>query len=146
MSAELRGSRRIGPWGTAARVFVGSAMVAVEFVLGIDAFDALLGLVAFPIATSVFVLIRGRGTSSLRLIGPEGHCVNCAIILAAFLLAPDAALLFYGVSMLVAAVRGDGGCELFALSNLLWRRDDEIACPIFWPIDRAETRTRANLG
>jgi hypothetical protein len=146
MSRGPLGDRRIGPWGTAARVFVGSAMIAVEIVLGIDAVDALLGLVVFPLAVVVIVAIRGLGASPLRLTGAMGHCVNCAIIVSAFVFAPDAALLFYGVSMLVAAVRGSGGCELFALSNWLWRRDDEIACPIFWPIDRAEARDRVNLG
>jgi len=52
--------------------------------------------------------------------------------------------LFYGASMLLAAVRGDAGCEVLAVSNWLLGRDDQIGCLVFWPIDRAERRrTRA---
>jgi hypothetical protein len=45
----------------------------------------------------------------------------------------DAALLFYGASMLLAAARGYAGCEVLALSNWLLRREDQIGCPVFAP-------------
>ena len=48
------------------------------------------------------------------------------------------AFLFSGTSMAVAGVRGDGGCERIAVSNWLWRGDDQIACPVFHPVDVAE--------
>jgi len=51
----------------------------------------------------------------------------------------DAALLFYGTSMLVAAVRGYVGCEVLAVSNWVLRRDDQIGCMLFWPPDTAES-------
>jgi hypothetical protein len=133
-------TRRIGPWGTGARFVAGAAMVTAAIVIGVDTLDALLGLLVFPLAVSALVALRGRNASPLRLTGPEGHCLNCAMIVAAFVVVPVAALLFYGTSMLVAAERGYGGCELFALSNWLWRRDDQIACPVFHPVDAAEAR------
>ena len=145
MSGELWNGRRIGPRGTAARVLVGTAMIATAALFGVGLFDVVLALVVFPIAVALFVAIRGRSAAPLRFTGPVGHCLNCAMILAAFIFATDAALLFYGVSMLVAAVRGSGGCELFAVSNWLWRRDDEIACPFLWPIDRAEPRAGVDV-
>jgi hypothetical protein len=132
--------RRIGPWGTGARAGVGAAMVVGAFIVGVDILDAGLGLVAFPVAVSAFVALRGRSAAPIRLTGPQGHCLNCALILAAFVLVPVAALLFYGTSMLVAAGRGYGGCEVFALSNWLWQRDDQIACPVFHAVDLAERR------
>ena len=52
----------------------------------------------------------------------------------------DAALLFYGGSMLVAAARGIAGCEVLAVSNWLLRRDDEVGCAPFSPLDALETR------
>jgi hypothetical protein len=52
----------------------------------------------------------------------------------------DAALLFYGASMLVAATRGYAGCEVLAVSNWLLRRDDQIGCAPFWPVDAWEAR------
>jgi hypothetical protein len=57
-----------------------------------------------------------------------GFALNAAIFLALYLTpfyAPalaftsDAALIFYGISMLLAALRGYGGCELLAISNWL---------------------------
>lgn len=54
----------------------------------------------------------------------------------------DAALLFYGASMLVAAVRGTAGCEVLAVSNWLLHRDDQIGCALFWPIDHTEASRR----
>jgi hypothetical protein len=54
-------------------------------------------------------------------------------------------LLFYGTSMLLAAVRGYAGCEVLAVSNWLLGRDDQIGCLLFWPIDHAERR-RAHAG
>jgi hypothetical protein len=50
----------------------------------------------------------------------------------------DAALIFYGASMLLKALRGYGGCEVLAVSNWLLRRDDQVGCAVFWPIDRLE--------
>jgi hypothetical protein len=58
----------------------------------------------------------------------------------------DANVAFWGLlglSMLLAAARGDGGCELLAFPNALKRRRDSIGCIIFTPIDRAEARQGA---
>jgi hypothetical protein len=44
-------------------------------------------------------------------------------------------LLFVGLSMVLAALRGYAGCEMLALSNWLLRRTDQIACAVFTPID-----------
>ena len=49
---------------------------------------------------------------------------------------------FYGTSMVLAAVRRAGGCEVTAISNVLLRRDDQIGCAPFGPIDLIE----ANAG
>lgn len=130
--------RPIGPWGTRARVVVGVGMVAGAFVAGVRAVDAEVGLVVVPIAISAVVALRGRNAAPIRLTGMWGHGLNCGLIATAFVVLPVAALLFFGVAMLVAAARGYAGCELFALSNWLWRRDDQIACPLFGPVDAAE--------
>jgi len=45
---------------------------------------------------------------------------------------------FYGTSMLLAAARGYAGCEVLAVSNWLLRRDDQIGCVVFGPVDGAE--------
>ena len=43
-------------------------------------------------------------------------------------------------SMLLAALRGYAGCEVLAVSNWLLRRDDQVGCAVFWPIDQLERR------
>jgi hypothetical protein len=48
------------------------------------------------------------------------------------------ALLFYGASMWLAALRGYAGCEVLAVSNWLLGRDDQVGCALFWPIDQLE--------
>jgi hypothetical protein len=50
----------------------------------------------------------------------------------------DAALIFYGTTMLVAAGRGHPGCEVLAISNWVLGRDDQVGCLLFEPIDRRE--------
>jgi hypothetical protein len=59
------------------------------------------------------------------------------VFLALYLLEPtsDATLIFYGASMLLAALRGYASCEVLAVSNWLLRRDDQVGCAVFWPID-----------
>ena len=54
----------------------------------------------------------------------------------------DAALIFYGASMLLAAARGYAGCEVLAVSNWLLRRDDQVGCVVFWPVDHLERGPR----
>ena len=143
MLARLDTTRSIGPWGTTARVVVGAALLVGAVLIGIGTLDAALGLVVFPLVVLAFVAIRGRDATPVRLTGAGGHCINCAVLVAAFVLLPVAALLFYGISLLVAAARGYGGCEIFAISNWLRRRDDRIGCPVFLPVDRAERRAIA---
>jgi aryl-alcohol dehydrogenase-like predicted oxidoreductase len=67
---------------------------------------------------------------------------NLAVFLALYLLelTSDAALIFYGASMLLAALRGYAGCEVLAVSNWLLRRDDQVGCAVFLPIDHLERR------
>ena len=54
----------------------------------------------------------------------------------------DAALVFYGASMLLAALRGYGGCEVLAVSNWILGRDDQIGCLVLSPVDSAERSLR----
>jgi hypothetical protein len=140
MPGEPATARRIGRWGTAARVVAGAALLAGAAVLGIDVLDALLGLVVFPLAVSAVLALRGWDAPPLRLTGPAACCFVCALGAAGYIFVPEAAFLFLGTGMLIAGARGDVGCELFAVSNLLRRREDQIACPVFDPIDAAERR------
>ena len=146
MATQPKSSRTIGTWGTGARALAGAAALGGAVLVGVDALDAVLGLVVFPLAVVAVLYVRGADASALRLTSPEWCCLNIAMGAAAFILVTEAAMLFVGASMLVAAARGDGGCEVFAVSNWLRNRDDQLACPVFSPIDAAERRAHSTAG
>lgn len=56
------------------------------------------------------------------------------------------ALIFLGVSLIVAGFRGDSGCEVMALPNALFGRRCHLACIVFSPIDGLEKRLSARKG
>jgi hypothetical protein len=109
----------------------------------IEWYDPLLGLVALPTITVFAGLLAGRVSAGpIQFTGPLAICINCLVIVAlvANPYTAGGALLFYGVTLLVAAWRGQPGCEATVFSNLILRRDDQIGCPTFSPIDAAEAR------
>ena len=146
--------RGIGTIGTVARVALGIVLVGDvawgHLTAGFHPAAWAVGLVVFPIILLAWQWLRARrGTGRLQATGPLGFALNAAVFLALYLTplyAPalsftsDAALIFYGTSMLLAAARGYAGCEVLAMSNWLLRRDDQIGCVVFWPIDQAERR------
>jgi len=146
--------RAIGVLGTLARLAVGGWMLAsVIAAFHLDEwYEPVLGLLVFPAIVMLGQWLRLRPTSApLRATGPVGHLVNVAIFVALYLtpqyfpplaFTSDAAVYFYGASMLLAAVRGYAGCEVLALSNWLLRRDDQVGCVLFLPVDAVEARLR----
>jgi hypothetical protein len=48
--------------------------------------------------------------------------------------------IFIGLSVLIAAVRGDAGCEAVAIPNALARRTYPTGCVVYAAIDAAEAR------
>lgn len=140
----MRYERAIGSIGTVGRLAVGAGIVASAFVVGeVRWNEAGLGLVVFPAVLLLMHLIRLHFSQApLRATGPAGYLVNCAA-LTVLLIVPatrDATLLWLGTSMLVAAWRGYAGCESLALSNWLLRRDDQVGCVLFFPLDAWEAR------
>lgn len=151
-----RGHRSIGPWGTAARVLVGAFLIGSvtqgHLSSGFHPWAWVIGLMGFPLV--VVGWQRGRASrhpARLEATGPVGYLVNIAVFLALYLtptyaptlaVTSDAALLFYGTSMLIAATRGYAGCEVLAVSNWVLRRDDQIGCMLFAPVDTAEHSQR----
>jgi hypothetical protein len=141
-------TRRIGPVGTAVRVTVGLGLLylaggADGLSWGVEWYDPVLGLVALPAFTVVLGLVARRyAVRPLRFTGPLGHTLNCALIVAlvANPYTGPTAMLFYGATLLGAASRGVPGCEMTVLSNWILRRDDQVGCPIFSPIDAVEAR------
>jgi hypothetical protein len=138
--------RRIGPWGTVARIGLGSLFLVVAIGRGIDLADWAVALVLLPLSVVVVLALRGRNAPGLRLLGTTGYAINYGVGAVLLLTITTPALIFYGVSMLLAAARGYPGCEILAISNWVTRRDDRMACPIFSPIDGVEARQRRTSG
>src|SRR5262245_31709389 len=88
----------------------------------------------------------GPGTPTrLEATGPLGHALNLAVFLVLYLLEPtsDAALIFYGASLWLAALWGYAGCEVLAASNWLLGRDDQVGCALFCPSTSGNTTEAA---
>jgi len=156
--------RQIGTIGTISRAILGFLFL---FGLGIpggvttvhgqyqyrfDVISVILGAVVFPAAVLAWHwwAVR-RHSTPLRATGTVATTINLLVLLALFLIpfyAPrlyaisTGAAVFYGASMLLAAVRGKAGCEVTAISNWILSRDDQVGCPVFTPIDSLERRPK----
>ena len=77
-------------------------------------------------------------------MGPPGHVLGMAIMLLLMVppMVDGAALVFYGVAMLISAARGHASSELTAVSNVVLARDDQVGCDMLTPLDLAEQRLR----
>lgn len=142
--------RKIGPIGTTARIVVGAlllgSVVQGHLARGFHLSAWALGLVGIPAVLVGLQWLRARRTSTrLEATGPVGHVLNLAVFLVLYLLEPtsDAALIFYGASMWLVALRGYAGCESLAVSNWLLGRDDQVGCALFWPVDQLEQHRTA---
>ena len=141
--------RAIGPIGTIARIATGLwllSLVGWAAARGdLQIHEVVLGLVGLPTIVMLVVVASQRvlGTSAyLRATGPIGTLVNLSMIVALFAIpwTSEIAYFFYGVPMFLAAWRGYPGCEMLAISNLVLRRQDELGCPWFYPVDVFEER------
>ena len=149
-----RPHRDIGPIGTAARLVVGLLLGGLIVYGQLSSSGHLapitwvLGLIGFPALVLAWHFWRIRrnparfsDTSALSFV--LSLALPVALYLTGWFVPPlwftsDATLLFVGSSLLLAALRGDAGCEFLALSNWLLRRTDQMACAIFTPIDSLE--------
>lgn len=152
---SIRSARQIGPFGTLARVLGGLAAIIIPIELaGFTATEALIGLVGLTLVALAAGIAIQEGVSrwapgalrSQHAICSVPGCTLVAVLIIAnaAMVAPTTAngnvtiWVWLGASMLVAAARGYGGCEVLAIPNLLTRRHDQIGCLLYTPIDRAE--------
>jgi hypothetical protein len=140
-SVPRRSRRRaLGRWGTVARVLVGSTLVVLAAVVWrADWLELLIGLVMLPAVATLLMSLRRRSAPPLRL-GAAGHLVTLTHVAVTASVVGEAAPLFYGSMALVAALHGNGGCEITVLANWLRGRDDRVGCPVFAPFDSLDGR------
>jgi hypothetical protein len=154
------GRREIGPIGTAARLIGAGAAITLPTLLDeFSPWDLLVGLVGLPlVATAGFEVVRAAyeryvpgGISSQAGTCTSAACWLIAIVLAALIplavftpVTGTSLWIWIGASLVLAAVRGYGGCEILAFPNAVTGRRDQVGCIVFTPIDRAEARTRSS--
>ena len=153
---RTHGSRRaIGPIGTGVRLVAGLLLV------GNVAYGQLvthnvrpatwaLGLLGFPALMLTWHLWRiRRDPARFSYASPLSFALGALLFLALYLtwwyapalsVTSDAALIFFGGTMLLTALRGYAGCEILTPSNWFLRRDDQIACAVFEPFDALDRR------
>jgi hypothetical protein len=142
--------RDIGPVGTVTRVLTGLALLytadgASIGSWGIETEDAAIGLIALPaLMIAVGLLARRYADGPIRFTGPLGIALNLTVIAALIAngYTGGGATIFYGTTLLIAAFRGQPGCEGTVISNWILGRDDQIGCPTFTPIDELEAHIR----
>jgi hypothetical protein len=162
-SQSASNRRQIGPVGTTARVALGLVLLVFGMLGGKiilshgglhlewDWAALFLGLVGFPALVLVLQRVRlSRSPSRLEQTGPLPTTLNIlifALLVSTASIQPIAfvgyaAFVFYGASMLLAAARGYGGCEVLAVSNWLLRRDDQVGCLVLSPLDNFEKQNQ----
>jgi hypothetical protein len=146
--------REIGPIGTMSRLVVAPFLLYIAFVdgppfaegfeWGLRWYDLMVGLLLLPaIMLGIGLAARRFAPAGVRFMGVAGTLLNAAVLVAlANPYTGGGAALFYGGTILIAAARGQAGCEGTVLSNWILHRNDQIGCPTFTPIDVAEARFR----
>jgi hypothetical protein len=143
-------TRRIGPIGTTTRLIGAAVLLYLAFFdgagWGLEWYDLAVGLGVLPAAMIAFGLgARRYASGPVRFTGSAGTTANCLVLIALAInpYTAGGAALFYGATLLVAAWRGQPGCEGTVVSNVILGRDDQLGCPVFLPIDEAEVRLNA---
>jgi hypothetical protein len=156
-ATSARGDHRgrlIGPVGTASRVAIGVAAIVLAGYRGdLTWWDGAAAVAGFPLVAAIALpALRGARTRLFTAAtapgGPRRYVVSVVVVAFAvgltFATPADAPAvwLWIGVSLLLAAARGDAGCEVLAVANLLTGRRESVGCMLFTPIDAAESRRR----
>jgi hypothetical protein len=157
-AAPLAGHRAIGPIGIAARVAGGLAAIAVPIVLsGITWWDVGAAFVLLPLTAALAASgltwfysdrppRRRDGRSGLEpwVRSAVVLVIVIAVDVVATYVSPldgaGALFIFFGVSLLLGAFRGDAGCEAVAIPNALVGRRDVTGCVLYAPLDSIESR------
>ena len=143
--------RTAGPVGRVLRFLVGAAltvhaaqhMMAAGATLNLQAVGVVIGLLA--LYTAVHLAVAKFVPSINPWIGAALALLPAVLIFV--LLDPSlrfALVLFIGVSLLVTAIRADGGCEVMTLPGVLLGNRTHLVCIAFSPLDWLEkSLTRA---
>ena len=131
--------------GTALTIHAAQHMIAGNTTLNLQAAGIVLGLLL--LYTAVYLAIA-RFVPSINAWLGAVIALAPAILVFVFL---DPSLrfslvLFIGVSLLVTAVRADGGCEVMTLPGVLLGKRTHLVCIVFSPLDWIEDKLTADAS
>lgn len=145
------------PVGRALRILVGLAVMTqvAPVYFHVDA-RLTLGAVLLMLALLlVYTLLHVLVSRRLVILGSGlGAVVGFGVLVAVYLAGGRggpllgrgegglAAGTFLAVSLIIAGLRGDPGCEVMAIPNALFGRSAEVACLVFSPLDSLERKWR----
>ena len=153
--------RRAPPVGRALRVLLGLALIAyitpvyfrVPPRVAVGSLLLTFGMVG--VCSLIHITVARR----IIAVGPcLGAAAMAGLLIALYLAGASglpivgsgkgqlAAAAFLGISLVVAGVRAVPGCELMAIPGLLFRKDIDLACLVFSPLDRLERQLRSKHG
>jgi hypothetical protein len=157
--AVLQEPRQAPPVGRVLRILLGLVLIVyvtpvyfqVPARVAVGSLLLILGLVG---VYSLIDIVAGRRfiiALSPRLATVAAHGLLVALYVAGASRLPIlgrgagqlAVVTFLAISLVVAGVRAVPGCELMAIPCVFFRKDTELACLIFSPLDRLERRLRS---
>ncbi len=119
----------VGAWLLVLGLIGVNSLIHVVVSRRIVAFGSFLGAI---VANGLLVALYVAGASGLPILGHgKGQL---------------AAVTFLGTSLVVAGVRALPGCELMAIPGMFFRKDTDLACLVFSPLDRLERKLRSRHG
>jgi hypothetical protein len=151
----------LGPIGVATRALAGVALIVLPIVShGLGVWDVIGALAVLPAisvalhrlvtaAVARFALSTERLESSSAGTWTVNLSALAAILAIGIVLTyvtpidAGAIWLFFGVSLLVVAVRTDAGCEALAIPNALQGQRERTGCIAFAAVDSLEARRSA---
>ena len=139
--------RTAKPVGRVLRLLMGTALT-IRATQDMISGDTTLNLQATAIVLGLFLLYTMVHWAIPRFVPSINPWLGAGIAIAPvfliFALAGPAlrfaTLLFIGVSLVVTAIRADGGCEVMTLPGMLMGKRTHLVCIVFSPLDWIEDK------
>ena len=131
--------------GTALTIHAAQHMIAGGTTLSLQAAGIVLGLVL--LYTVVHLAVSRFVPSINAWLGAVLALVPAILVFA--LVDPSlrfSVVLFIGVSLIVTAIRADGGCEVMTLPGVLMGKRTHLVCIVFSPLDWIEDKLTGGLS
>ena len=131
--------------GTALTIHAAQHMISGDVTLNLQAAGIVLGLLL--LYTVVHLAISRFVPSINAWLGAVIALVPAIMVFA--LVDPSlrfSVVLFIGVSLVVTAIRADGGCEVMTLPGMLMGKRTHLVCIVFSPLDWVEDKLTGGIS